>query len=212
VFAAQAAQGLRVSRFTVDLSGGRPPHSKTRLTCASPGHQLRPVKCVCVCVSPHRCSAASVCPASVARQATLFADGLPARDHRSVVARFWSVLEGQNMVIRVVIRVVIRMVIRMVILLYGGFGRTPVCREFGFIDDPKTGQKSYTLGALPYLHCGGEKGKPCTYFETLCLCHMSSARSTSDGRGPVTRKRVPDREEQGKPRKDARRGRCHPLE
>ena len=31
------------------------------------------------------------------------------------------------------------------------------------------------VGALPYLHCGGEKGKPCTYFETLCLCHMSSA-------------------------------------
>ena len=30
--------------------------------------------------------------------------------------------------------------------------------------------------------------KPCAYFETLCLCHMSSARSTSDGRGPVTRK------------------------
>ena len=50
------------------------------------------------------------------------------------------------------------------------------------------------VGVLPYLHCGGEKGKPCTYFETLCLCHMSSARSTSDGRGPVTRKRVPDRE------------------
>ena len=50
------------------------------------------------------------------------------------------------------------------------------------------------VGALPCLHCGGEKGKPCTYFETLCLCHMSSARSTSDGRGPVTRKRVPDRE------------------
>jgi len=41
---------------------------------------------------------------------------------------------------------------------------------------------------------------------------MSSVRSTSDGRGPVTRKRVPDREEAGKPRKDARRGRCHPLE
>ena len=58
----------------------------------------------------------------------------------------------------------------------------------------------------------GEKGKPCTYFETLCLYHMSSARSTSDGRGPVTRKRVPDRDEQGKPSKDARRGRCHPLE
>ena len=37
------------------------------------------------------------------------------------------------------------------------------------------------VGALPCLHCGGEKGKPCTYFETLCLCHMSSARSTSDG-------------------------------
>ena len=35
---------------------------------------------------------------------------------------------------------------------------------------------------------------------------------TSDGRGPVTRNRVPDREEPGKPRKDARRGRCHPLE
>ena len=51
-------------------------HSKTRLTCACPGHQLRTVQCVCVCVSPHRCSAASVCPASVARQATLFADGL----------------------------------------------------------------------------------------------------------------------------------------
>ena len=31
-------------------------------------------------------------------------------------------------------------------------------------------------------------------------------------RGPVTRKRVPDREEPGKPRKDARRGRCHLLE
>jgi len=41
---------------------------------------------------------------------------------------------------------------------------------------------------------------------------MSSVRSTSDGRGPVTRKRVPDREEPGKPRKDARRVRCHPLE
>ena len=50
------------------------------------------------------------------------------------------------------------------------------------------------VGALPCLHCGGEKWKPCAYFETLCLCHMSSARSTSDGRGPVTRKRVPDRE------------------
>jgi hypothetical protein len=33
-----------------------------------------------------------------------------------------------------------------------------------------------------------------TYF-----CHTSSVRSTSDGRGPVTRNRVPDREEQGKP-------------
>ena len=66
--------------------------------------------------------------------------------------------------------------------------------------------------ALPYLHCGGEKGKPCTYFETLCLCHMSSARSSSDGRGPVTRTRVPDRDEQGKPGNDARRGRCHLLE
>jgi hypothetical protein len=44
------------------------------------------------------------------------------------------------------------------------------------------------------------------------FCPMSSVRSTSDGRGPVTRKRVPDREEPGKPRKDARRGRCHPLE
>ncbi len=31
------------------------------------------------------------------------------------------------------------------------------------------------------------------------FCHMSSVRSTSDGRGPVTRKRVPDREEPGKP-------------
>ena len=46
-----------------------------------------------------------------------------------------------------------------------------------------------------------------TYF-----CHTSSVRSTSDCRGPVTRNRVPDREEQGKPSKDARRGRCHPLE
>ena len=44
------------------------------------------------------------------------------------------------------------------------------------------------------------------------FCYMSSVRSTSDGRGPVTRKRVPDREEPGKPRKDARRGCCHPLE
>ena len=41
---------------------------------------------------------------------------------------------------------------------------------------------------------------------------MSSVRSTSDGRSPVTRKRVPDREEPGKPRKDAQRGCCHPLE
>ena len=77
-------------------------------------------------------------------------------------------------------------------------------RPAGHVDD--------YAGALPYLHCGGEKGKPCTYFETLCLCHMSSARSTSDDRGPVTRNRVPDRDEQGKPGKDARRGRCHPLE
>jgi hypothetical protein len=44
------------------------------------------------------------------------------------------------------------------------------------------------------------------------FCHMSSAPGSSDGRGPVTRKRVPDREEQGKPRKDARHDRCHPLE
>ena len=46
------------------------------------------------------------------------------------------------------------------------------------------------------------------------FCYMSSVRSTSDGRGPVTRKRVPDREEPGnlKPGKDARRGRCHLLE
>ena len=40
---------------------------------------------------------------------------------------------------------------------------------------------------------------------------MSSARITSDGRGPVTHKGS-GREEQGKPSKDARRGRCHPLE
>ena len=44
------------------------------------------------------------------------------------------------------------------------------------------------------------------------FCHMSSARGTIDGRGPVTCNRVPDREEPGKPREDARRGRCHPLE
>ena len=44
------------------------------------------------------------------------------------------------------------------------------------------------------------------------FCHMSSVRGTSDGRGPVTRTRVPDRDEQGKPSEDARRGRCHPLE
>ena len=44
------------------------------------------------------------------------------------------------------------------------------------------------------------------------FCYMPSVRSTSDCRGPVTRKRVPDREEPGKPCKDARRGRCHPLE
>ena len=50
-----------------------------------------------MCVSPHRCSAASVCPASVARQATLFADGLPAR-RPQICGR--AVLEGQNMVIR----------------------------------------------------------------------------------------------------------------
>ena len=43
------------------------------------------------------------------------------------------------------------------------------------------------------------------------FCHMSSVRGTSDGGGPVTRKRVPDREEQGKPINDARHGRCHPL-
>jgi hypothetical protein len=48
------------------------------------------------------------------------------------------------------------------------------------------------------------------------FCHMSSVRGTSDGqvpsRGPVTRNRVPDREEKGKPINDARHGRCHPLE
>jgi hypothetical protein len=44
------------------------------------------------------------------------------------------------------------------------------------------------------------------------FCYMSSARSTSDCRGPVTRKRVPDRKESGKPGKDVRRGRCHLLE
>ena len=43
------------------------------------------------------------------------------------------------------------------------------------------------------------------------FCHMSSVRSTSDGRGPVTRKRVPDREDPGKPRKDARRAVVIPL-
>ena len=43
------------------------------------------------------------------------------------------------------------------------------------------------------------------------FCHMSSVRSTSDGRGPVTPKRVPDREEQGKPSKDARRGRSNDV-
>jgi hypothetical protein len=48
--------------------------------------------------------------------------------------------------------------------------------------------------------------------DTNCFCHMSSVRSTSDGRGPVTRKRVPDREEQGKPSEDARHGRYHSLE
>ena len=66
-----------------------------------------------------------------------------------------------------------------------------------FLNRPPGHEDDY-VGALPCLHCGGEKGKPCAYFETLCLCHMSSARSTSDGRGPVTRKRVPDREEPGR--------------
>ena len=64
----------------------------------------------------------------------------------------------------------------------------------------------------------GEKGKPglralpTSMTMVFRFCYMSSVRSTSDGRGPVTRKRVPDREEQGKPSKDARRGRCHTLE
>ena len=62
-----------------------------------------------------------------------------------------------------------------------------------FLNRPPDHVDDY-VGALPCLHCGGEKGKPGAYFETLCLCHMSSARSTSDGRGPVTRKRVPDRD------------------
>ena len=44
------------------------------------------------------------------------------------------------------------------------------------------------------------------------FCHMSSVPGSSDGRGPVTRNRVPDREEKGKPINDARHGRCHPLE
>jgi len=44
------------------------------------------------------------------------------------------------------------------------------------------------------------------------LPRNNAALSTKhDGRGPVTRNRVPDREEQGKPRNDARRGRCHPV-
>ena len=70
------------------------------------------------------------------------------------------------------------------------------------------------------LDIKGEKGffgnpdwDPATSMTLVtCFCHMSSVRSTSDGRGPVTRNRVPDRDEQGKPREDARRGRCHPLE
>jgi hypothetical protein len=60
------------------------------------------------------------------------------------------------------------------------------------------------------------RGNPDNPLTSMALvfrfCYMSSVRSTSDGRGPVTRKRVPDREEQGKPRQDAPRGRCHLLE
>ena len=36
--------------------------------------------------------------------------------------------------------------------------------------------------------------------------------NTEYGSGRVTRNRVPDREEKGKPINDARHGRCHPLE
>jgi hypothetical protein len=39
-----------------------------------------------------------------------------------------------------------------------------------------------------------------------------SVVSDPEKSGSVTRNRVPDREEQGKPSNDARRGRCHPLE
>ena len=67
-------------------------------------------------------------------------------------------------------------------------------------------------GAWGRFQCPGRRGATPPVTLVLCFCYMSSVRSTSDGRGPVTRKRVPDREEPGKPRKDARRGRCHPLE
>ncbi len=46
-------------------------------------------------------------------------------------------------------------------------------RPAGHVDD--------YAGALPYLHCGGEKGKPCTYFETLCLCHVTGGRNHPKG-------------------------------
>ena len=62
------------------------------------------------------------------------------------------------------------------------------CTLVNHLPESPSGPCDDYVGALPCLHCGGEKGKLCTYFETLCLCHMSSARSTSDGRGPVTRK------------------------
>ena len=59
----------------------------------------------------------------------------------------------------------------------------------------------------PLNNPGGPEGDTVTVPYPLLspksyFCHMSSVRGTSDGGGPVTRNRVPDREEQGKPRKD----------
>jgi hypothetical protein len=66
-------------------------HRLSRVTARAAVRRAHPPLCAS---SPHRCSAASVCPASVARQATLFVDGL-ARARPQILKQ---VLEGQNTV------------------------------------------------------------------------------------------------------------------
>ena len=66
--------------------------------------------------------------------------------------------------------------------------------------DPATERPLFAIRCIDLCcdHKWTLRGRPHHFDELVTyFCHTSSVRSTSDGRGPVTRKRVPDREEQG---------------